>query len=157
MEKSIIIIALFVIYFHISGLATTNIIRLTAGNKLPVLSSECKCDSCKKNISAFFQLPIISYIICKGKCLHCNSKIPLYPLFLEITVLIGMCSITVLFNFSIKGVVFSFMFYEFLRILLVKIKGRRNSEFVKQYLIAVLLMIPFFLFSCFVVILYQMV
>lgn len=39
MERIIIIIAFFLIYFHISGLATTNILRLTRGNVSTVLAS----------------------------------------------------------------------------------------------------------------------
>lgn len=157
MEKAIISTALLIIYFHISGLATTNIIRLTAGNSLPVLSPICKCDACGKKISAFFQLPIISYIFCRGKCLNCKTKIPLYPLLLEITVLIGMSTITAFSKFSYSGVIFSFLFYELSRIVVIKRKGKRSSQFIKQYLIAVIIMIPFFLFSCFVAMLYQIV
>ena len=157
MEKLFIKTALLIIYFHISGLATTNIIRLTAGNTLSILSSECKCDVCKKNISAFYQLPIISYIICKGKCQQCKAQIPLYPFILETTVFIGMSIIAVITDFSVRGVILSFLFYELMRILVIKIKGKRHSQFAKQYLIAVLLMVPFFLCACFVSILYQIV
>ena len=62
MNQIIIITAFFLAYFMVSGLATTNILRLTSGNTLPVLSSKCVCDSCGKKITPFFQLPIISFI-----------------------------------------------------------------------------------------------
>lgn len=155
MEHTIIIISFFLIYFHISGLATTNILRLTSGNTLTIMSSKCKCDNCGKKISAFYQLPIVSYIICKGECKNCGTKIPVYPLIMEIAVFIGMFLITVLFEFSVKGVVFSFLYYEVVRITTIQLRGRRNSQFVKQYIIAVLLMLPFCLLACFVALLYS--
>ena len=46
MEKCILIVALFTIYFHIGGLATTNILRLTKGNKADVNYPHCTCDNC---------------------------------------------------------------------------------------------------------------
>lgn len=155
MDHTIIIISFFLIYFHISGLATTNILRLTYGNTLTITSSECKCDSCGKKISAFYQLPIISYIICKGKCKNCGVKIPVYPLILEIAVFSGMHMITALFGFSVKGVAFSFLYYEVLRITTILIRGKRNSQFAKQYVFAVLLMLPFCLLTCFVALLFS--
>ena len=89
-EHLIIYLALFFIYFHIGGLATTNILRLTKGNSNFVLSSKCECDSCGFKIPAILQLPVVSYIICKGKCKNCGTLIPVFPLILELAVMIGM-------------------------------------------------------------------
>ena len=110
-NKTIIIIAIYVMYFFISGLSTTNILRLTSGNSLRVLDSKCVCDNCGSRINVFLQTPIVSYIICKGKCLKCGCAIPVYPLILEICVFVGMCTITTLFKFSYGGVVAAFLYY----------------------------------------------
>ena len=40
--KRIVAVGLFYMYYHIGGLATTNILRLTAGNRLPFLP-DCHC------------------------------------------------------------------------------------------------------------------
>ncbi len=156
-NKYIIIISLCLIYYHISGLSTTNILRLTAGNTLPVYSKSCICDSCGKKIPFFLQLPIISYIICKGKCKYCGTRIPVFPLLLEIFVFIGMSLLSFCLCFSFTGVLFSYIFYEIIRICVVFLKGRRKEDFVKQYVIAVLLMFPFVGCSLFVALLYKIV
>ena len=153
----IIALGVFIIYFHIGGLATTNILRLTSGNTLPVLSSTCACDSCGSKIPPLLQLPIISFIICKGKCKSCGVSIPVYPLLLEITIIVGMFLITFLFSFSFIGTILSFVFYEIVRVVVILLRGRRCTDFAKQYIIAVLSMIPFGLCSVFVSILYTIV
>lgn len=155
-EHIIIYIALFLIYFHIGGLATTNIIRLTKGNSSPILASKCVCDNCGSKIPPLLQLPVISYIACKGKCKNCGIKIPIYPLVLEVATMIGMFFVSVLFNLSIIGITVSFLYYELLRILVICIKGKRESNFLKNYLVAVLSMIPFYILTLFVSLIYSL-
>lgn len=153
----IIIVALFFVYFHISGLATTNMLRLTSGNTVPVLASKCYCDSCGAEIPPHLQLPIVSYIACKGKCRSCGAQIPVFPLLLELTILSGMFVITILMKCTFLAVSASFLFYEVVRFLTVVLLGRRAEEFAKQYLIAVLLMLPFYILTLFVALLYSLV
>lgn len=155
-EHIIIYIALFLIYFHIGGLATTNIIRLTKGNTSPILASKCICDNCGSKIPPLLQLPVISYIACKGKCKNCGIKIPIYPLVLEVATMIGMFFVSVLFNLSIIGITVSFLYYELLRILIICIKGKRESNFTKNYFVAVLSMIPFYILTLFVSLIYSL-
>ena len=146
-NQKIISAALILIFYHISGLATTNIIRLTRGNTLPILSSKCECDNCGYKIPSLLQLPVISYIFCAGKCKKCKCKIPLYPLILEFTVLIGMSVIAFIFSFRPEGIIMSYVFYEIVRIAVIIIKGKREQNFIKQYAVAVASMIPFWLLT----------
>lgn len=156
-EQIIIYFALFLIYFHIGGLATTNIIRLTKGNSLPVLASKCVCDNCGSKIPPLLQLPVVSFVICKGKCKNCGIKIPLYPLILEVATMIGMFLISIAFNLSVLGITTSFLYYEALRITIICIKGKRVSSFTKNYFVAVLSMIPFYLLTLFVSLIYSLI
>jgi leader peptidase (prepilin peptidase)/N-methyltransferase len=56
------------------------IIRLPK-NKKGILSGRSYCPNCKKKIKWFDNLPIISFIILKGKCRKCKKKISFqYPL-----------------------------------------------------------------------------
>lgn len=156
-ERLIIYIALFFIYFHIGGLATTNILRLTKGNSLPVLASKCVCDNCGSKIPPSLQLPVISYIVCKGKCKSCGIKIPVSPLFVELAIMLGMFFISVVFNLSVLGITASFLYYEAVRIIILCIKGKRKFNFAKNYVIAVLSMLPFYLLTLFVSLIYSLV
>lgn len=142
MEKGIIIFSFLLLYFNISGLSTTNILRLTAGNTRPILSSTCCCDVCKTKIPPFYQLPIISYLLCRGKCKYCHTDIPRYGLLLEIAVVLGMFVISFVFSFAFLGVVLSFLYYELARIVIIAVKGKREYGFKKQYVIAVVSMLP---------------
>ncbi len=156
-DKIIIWVAMFIIYFHIGGLATTNILRLTKGNKATILCSKCICDNCGEKIPALLQLPIISYIICKGKCKSCGTKIPVYPLILEVLVIGGMYLITTLLSYSYLAILLSFIYYELTRIVVIMILGKREEAFAKQYFIAVVAMLPYFACSLFVAMLYSVV
>lgn len=137
-------------YFHIGGLSTTNIIRLTKGNSLPVLASKCQCSNCGSKIPPLLQLPVISFIVCKGKCRECGIKIPIYPLVIEIATMLGMFIISVLLNLSILGITLSFLYYEALRILILCIKGKRKNNFTRNYALALLSMVPFYLSALFI-------
>lgn len=156
-EHTIIIIALIFIYYHIGGLATTNILRLTAGNSLTVNSLKCICDNCGSRISPLLQLPIISYIVCGGKCKDCGTRIPVYPLVLEIIVICGMSLISILLSIAPIGIIASFIFYEIIRIITIKIKGKRTIKFKQQYFVAVISMFPFLLAALFISLLYHIV
>ena len=156
-DHIVVIISLFFVYFHISGLATTNILRLTAGCATPILGSKCYCDGCGATIPPHLQLPIVSYIACKGKCKNCGAQIPTFPLFLELTVLIGMFAITLLLGCTFLGVSLSFLFYELVRLAIIILKGKRTAQFGKQYIIAVLAMLPFYFMTLFVALIYKAV
>lgn len=154
-EKVIVWVALFLIYYNIGGLATTNILRLTRGCTVSVLCSSCFCDNCGCKIPPLLQLPVISYFLCKGKCENCNSHISVFPLFLEIVVSCGMFAISLLFNISLTGICLSFGFYEVVRIVTLLLLGKRENRFVKNYIFAVISIVPFFIFTSFVSLIYS--
>lgn len=156
-SRAIIIISLFCVYFHISGLATTNILRLTKGRTTPILASQCYCDSCGAAIPPHLQLPIVSYIVCKGKCKNCGTKIPVFPLLLEVIVLSGMFVITILMKCTFLAVSLSFLFYEVVRIATVIRLGKRSAQFAKQYVIAIFAMLPFYVITLFIALIYRIV
>ena len=153
MEHHILIAGLFFIYFNIGGLATTNMLRLTKGSSVDVLDPHCYCDNCDYKIPPLLQLPIISYLVCGGKCKKCGIKIPVFPLKLEVAVIAGMCILTAAMRFSVIGVLISFAYYEAVRIFVIKKLGKREADYKRQYRKAVLSMIPFILCSLFVALL----
>ena len=74
---------LFEFYFLFAGLCVgsflhTSALRLLNGKSLFNRSS---CDECGKTISVLGLIPVLGFIILKGKCVNCGYKIPiLYPL-----------------------------------------------------------------------------
>ena len=147
MAYLLLAIGLFSIYFHIGGLATTNILRLTRGNHLSIQDSRCVCDACGTPISPLLQLPVISYIMCRGKCRHCGAAIPLYPLVLELAVMLGMFGISLALDLRPVGILLSFGYYELVRIVTIGLCGKRDTQFGKNYVVACLSMLPFLLLT----------
>lgn len=157
MERLILLLGLFTIYFHIGGLATTNILRLTKGNMADVNYPYCKCDNCGYKIPPLLQFPIISYAMTKGKCKNCGMQIPTYPLVLEIAVISGMFGLTAALGFTPLGVLVSFAYYEVVRVVVIKKLGKREVDYTKQYKKAMVSMIPFVMCALFVIFLYGIV
>lgn len=130
-------------YFMIGGLATTNILRLLKGSTLHVYSSKCFCANCHMKIGFFNQMPIVSYIACRGKCKNCKTPIPRGPLMLEISVFVGMSLISAIGKFSPLSVLIGFLYYEVIRIICIVKEGKREEAFLSQYILAVIAMIPY--------------
>lgn len=64
------------------------------------------CTSCKKSISFYHNIPILSYIFLGGRCSHCNSKISFgYPL---VEILSGLLFVATLWKF---GMILDTLFY----------------------------------------------
>lgn len=80
---------LFSIFFTISSIISfiNNIIFNTFIFKKKVtLFTRSKCISCKKKISFVNLIPVLGYLICKGKCSNCNYKIPGVYFFTELII-----------------------------------------------------------------------
>ena len=69
----------------------------------------------------------------------------------------GMFIISAIFNVSKVGIIFSFIFYEIIRLLTIIIKGKRENGFIKNYIIAILLMIPFLILTLFIALINSLV
>jgi prepilin signal peptidase PulO-like enzyme (type II secretory pathway) len=86
-------------------------LRLISGEikKSPVkaLFTRSRCPSCGKHISLLFLVPIFGYLMQKGKCRKCGSKIPIiYPL---VEILYGLLLAAVVLKLGIS--VMSFNIY----------------------------------------------
>lgn len=138
--------AICLAFYVLGGMATTNIQRLLKGSTVSVAASKCYCPICGKRIRLIDQLPIVSYLFCMGKCRSCKSKIPADTLILEIIISVGMSVIAFLFDFSALGILTSFAFFEIIKICFVLYFGKRENDFLKQYIISIVLnIVPFLL------------
>lgn len=149
----VIKIGIIFCYLHIAALATTDIIRLLKGCSLSVFDFDCACDKCGHKISIIYQIPIVSYIICKGKCKYCGEKIEIKNFLLEIMLFLVFTVISLILEFSPLSVLFSFMFYEMIKLLLIIIKGKKEHNFFKEYFLSVFSNIFIFMLVCFLTLL----
>ncbi len=78
---------IFYIIFFISGLAVGSFLGVVAyrlPRKLSIIRPASFCPNCKKKISFYDNIPVLSFIILKGKCRYCKNKIPINTLLMEI-------------------------------------------------------------------------
>lgn len=68
-------------------------------NPLKALFSSSKCQECKSRINPVFLIPIIGFILLRGKCKKCGGKISLqYPIF---EIIYGLLLIMIIFEYGI--------------------------------------------------------
>ncbi|MBS4199819.1 prepilin peptidase [Bacillus sp. FJAT-49732] len=62
-----------------------NVVGLRVPLKQSIVKPRSACPGCQNTLQAYELIPVLSYIIQKGKCRHCQRRIsPLYPL-MELT------------------------------------------------------------------------
>ena len=76
------------------------------------------CPSCKKSISIFYLIPIISYLLQHGKCKTCKNKISILYLFNEISHLVFGLLLFHYLGFSLVFIL-SFLMFSIFYVLLV--------------------------------------
>jgi len=79
-------VALYIIFF-ISGLAVGSFLGVVAyrmPRKLSIVRPSSYCVSCNRKIPFYDNIPLVSYILLKGRCRYCKEKIPLNNFLIEI-------------------------------------------------------------------------
>jgi len=75
---------LFAIFFFLLGLVVgsfLNVVIYRIPKGLSIVYPPSHCPVCKKPIKFYDNIPILSYLLLKGRCRHCKSKIsPIYPI-----------------------------------------------------------------------------
>ena len=70
---------LFIFGAIIGSFLCVVILRSTQGEDW--VSGRSRCDSCKNNIAWYDNIPLLSFILLRGKCRHCSEPIlPLHPM-----------------------------------------------------------------------------
>ena len=77
----------FLVAFFIFGLVMGSFYHVVAtrlSNDESIISPGSHCPRCNYSLKWYDNIPVISYILLKGKCRKCNSKIPISYLVVEI-------------------------------------------------------------------------
>ena len=72
------------IYGLFGGAMASFMYTLIQSNNINFLYRRSACNSCERNLRWFELIPIISFIVQKGKCISCKSKIPFIYLICEL-------------------------------------------------------------------------
>ncbi len=73
-------------------------------NKIKTTYPSSFCTNCKKTLKWYMNIPILSYILLRGKCYYCKKKIGFIYFFCEI-----LCALLFIINYKLFG--FSLNFY----------------------------------------------
>lgn len=77
-------------------------------NKQSIVTPPSGCTSCGKRIKFYDNIPVLSYLVLRGRCRHCNESISIiYPLVELVT---GLLSMALLMRFNIFNHQFSLYF-----------------------------------------------
>ncbi|MBR1417278.1 MAG: prepilin peptidase [Bacilli bacterium] len=76
-----------VVLFVIIGMCLASFYMVLATrmpNKESIVKGRSHCDSCKHELKYYDLIPVVSFILLKGKCRYCHKKIPVLTVLVEI-------------------------------------------------------------------------
>ncbi len=84
------------------------IVRLPAGES--VVRPRSRCPACGEKIAWYDNLPILAYILLRGRCRHCRTRISwIYPA-IELSVLVIWVGMAILYGPTARGLVGAILF-----------------------------------------------
>ena len=96
-SEIIVRVAIFLYALWIGGLATTIYNRVP--NEIPIgPSQKPRCNRCGNEIKFKYFFPVLGYFFSKGKCINCGMKIPRVYLFLELSILFYILTLSTTFE-----------------------------------------------------------
>ena len=94
----LIIIAIF--FLSVGSFCSSIIFRLAPNSPFPLYKIRSSCPSCSKKIDIINLIPLVGFLIQKGKCKFCSSNISKFYLFTEIFFL--LIGILLVYNYGIS-------------------------------------------------------
>ena len=94
----LIIIAIF--FLSVGSFCSSIIFRLAPNSPFPLYKIRSSCPSCSKKIDIINLIPVVGFLIQKGKCKFCSSYISKFYLFTEIFFL--LIGILLVYNYGIS-------------------------------------------------------
>jgi len=99
-------IALYIVFF-ICGIAVGSFLGVIAyriPRKLSIISPGSYCPGCKTKIAFYDNIPLISYMVLKGKCRNCGARISLATFLVELVTGLLFALNFFYFGFSLKTI-----------------------------------------------------
>lgn len=103
----VLLFLFFMIGASIGSFLNVVIYRLPRG--LSPVHPRSKCPSCEDSIPWYWNIPVISYILLRGRCRKCHFKIPISYFLVE--VFMGLASLVLLPNFTKVESLYDYFFF----------------------------------------------
>jgi leader peptidase (prepilin peptidase)/N-methyltransferase len=81
LQYSFLIVAVFVLGAIIGSFLNVCIYRIPAG--VSIVTPRSRCPHCETPISWYHNIPILSWLLLKGKCAYCGAEVPMRYLLVE--------------------------------------------------------------------------
>ncbi|MEF3255720.1 MAG: prepilin peptidase [Deferribacterales bacterium] len=105
---------MYIIFFVMGTIfgSFMNVLIYRLPRYLSIITPSSHCPKCKKSIPFYYNVPIIGYIILKGKCKYCGEKISLmYPL---VEVINGLVFLLIYHKYQLTFTTFSMLCFSFI-------------------------------------------
>lgn len=79
-----IIISIFIFILGCSISSFLGVVSYRVPKHISIIKPDSYCPNCNKPLKWYDNIPILSYIILRGKCRYCHTKIPFYGFILEL-------------------------------------------------------------------------
>ncbi|WP_344700998.1 prepilin peptidase [Salinicoccus jeotgali] len=109
----------------LGGICASFIYAVTASDNISILYRRSRCDLCFQSLKPYELIPVMSFILLKGKCSYCKGKIDNSFIVCEILVIL-LYLLPIYFNLSLKDLT---LYYLMITILLpLSIYDRKNLK-----------------------------
>lgn len=115
-------------------------------NKKSIIKPRSYCDHCHKTLQWYELIPIVSYIIFRGKCHHCHKKIDITSTIIEILFGVSNILVFMFYNNSLETFILLELISLFLIILVSDIKYYIINDSV-LITVAIIMFITIFYFN----------
>ena len=93
-----------------------------------IVGGRSKCPQCGHTITAFENLPVLSYVFLRGRCRNCGAKIsPRYPL-AELVTAILFAAAAAKFGLTIEGVAYAGLFWALVVLAAIDLHERKLPD-----------------------------
>lgn len=122
LEVSFLEIIVFLIGASVGSFLNVIIDRLPAGRS--IIRPPSHCDACGRRLKPFELIPILSYLILRGRCRYCGAKIPLRVLLVEGATGTSFLLLYLKYGLTLSWGILSFYFSLFLTIAVIDLERR---------------------------------
>ncbi len=87
-----------------------NVVVYRVPRGLPLLRPRSFCPRCKRELTVLENIPIVSYLVLRGRCRGCGGRIPLWYFLVELVTGLGFAGIYAFFGFAPETLFMAFFF-----------------------------------------------
>jgi leader peptidase (prepilin peptidase)/N-methyltransferase len=86
-----------------------------------LIKPDSHCPGCKKPIKAWQNIPVISYLLLRGKCSECGTRVSLRYPFIELLTALASTAVAAQFGYSVQACLLIFLTWCFVSLIFIDI------------------------------------